>query len=256
MMKHHALFAILSFAFVLSAEEIEIAPDASAWRVVGGSVEAVTLNGEPVLKITGPAALESVASYPVEQPLHCRMRGEFKADGNIHRFGVRCFVEDGNIVPEKMFKADKSAKTLRRPCRAEDCDLYVSDVNGFRRQYGLELIVGEYWIDAKIGRFFEEKDGGVITLYSPIGYTLPAGTPVRIGYRSRADIYFGGVLRGLGVWRSFDCDTMKGMHNMDYHQRRLHPDTKQVRLLIKANENGSADSVMYLRKLCFTATEK
>ena len=250
-MKKICILCVLFAVFNLVAGEIQIPMDVSAWRITGGKVESVTLDGVPAFKITGQATLELLTAYTVDVAKQYRMRGEFNSPAGISRFGVRCFDANDNIVREIISKGERYAKTLRLPCRAEDCDLYVNDVKNLRRQYGLYLIVGEEWIEADVGRFFTDSKGGVITLYAPVGRTLPAGTKVMFGYRSSADIYFGGVLRGTGVWRGFDCTTMKGMHNLDFHQRRLHPETKKVRILVKANENAAPDTVMYLRNLYF-----
>lgn len=252
-MKKFFVMSLLLAMINLNAEEIKIPLNPSAWRITGGKVESVMRDGVPALKITGATTLELLEAYSVDVNKQYEMRGEFIASAGINRFGVRCFTADDNIVPEIIYKGEKYAKTLRLPCRAEDCDLYVNNVQNMRRQYGLVLIVGEDWIKAEVGRFFTDEKGGVITLYSPVGRTLPAGTKVMFGYRSTADIYFGGILRGTGLWRKFNCSTLKGMHNNDFHQRRLHPKTSKVRVLIKANENAAPDTVMYLRDLYFVA---
>ena len=57
-MKKICILSVLFAAVNLVAGEIQIPMDASAWRITGGKVESVTLDGVPALKITGQATLE------------------------------------------------------------------------------------------------------------------------------------------------------------------------------------------------------
>ena len=255
------ILAVCLCGLALSSYAADVSLDPADWKVSGGKVEVVQLDDGPALKITGRVVMESCKVYPAKAADKLQMKGEFSADRNsgINRFGVRCFTADGHVVPEiRLMVADTHAMKLIRDVKAEDCDLYVDTVRDLRRQYGLVVMLGDRLLENNVlGRFFTLEDGtGHITMYRPVGVTLPAGTPVKVGYVSKADIYFGAVLKGKTKKRSFNCTTMAGMHKNEFHQRQLHPATEQVRLLLSFNENAEPGTAVYLHKLQFELPEK
>lgn len=226
----------------------------ASWKISGGKAVTVFLDGKPALKITGPAVLESKRLWAADPDKdRVQFSGMLRADGKItgiNYFGVRCFKDQNNVVHPVFWTVAQSATELVESCRAEDMVLKVKDTSKWWRSSYFRVKIGNYVTGRDLG-MVEKKNGySLVHFQQPCGVTMPAGTPVHLFCRGTADVFFADILRGLKDWRCFDAVTQLKVHS--FSPRHLRSGTKYIRILMKLNQGGDEDTVLYLKDLNFS----
>ena len=227
--------------------------NADAYRVTGGRAETVLLDGEAVLKVTGPTTLESLRSYPTNPDVdRYRLRLSFKSEGDVvgvNYFGARCFKDKDNVVNPVFWTVEQTKTELAESCRAEDTAIKVKDASKWWRSSYFRVKIGQYTTGRDLGIVRKKNGYYLVQLQKPCGVTYPAGTPVYLQANGTADAFFGGIMRGLPTWRQVDRTSQ--VKNHAFSPMFLRPGTQNIRLLLRLNQGGDADTVIYIKGLDF-----
>ena len=225
------------------------AHDPASYRITGGKVETAIHNGEEVLKVTGPAVLESLVKIPVDPENQVvQFSGEILSGSGktgINHFGARCYTDNGNLTDNIFWTVEESKTKLIEPCRAEDCFIKVEDASKWWRSSYFRVNIGGNITGRDLGIVRKKEGYYLVQLQRPCGFSLPAGTPVHLQANGTADVIFGGILRGMNFWRTIDGKTTAGSHGLS--PRHLRKNTKFIRMLIKINQEGDKDTVLYIK---------
>ena len=223
--------------------------NAGNYRVTGGKAETILLDGEEVLKVTGPAVLESKTAIAVDPDTEkLKLQLQFRSgsgENGINYFGARCFKDEQNVINPVFWTVEQSKTELAESCRAEDCFIKVKDASKWWRSSYFRLKIGSYITGRDLGIVRKKNGYYLVQLQQPCGTSAPAGTPVYLQCNGTADAFFGGTMRGLNNWRSIDA--LSNTKNHAFSPRHLRPGTKFARLLMRLNQEGDSKSIVYIK---------
>ena len=130
----------------------------------------------------------------------------------------------------------------------------VKDTSKWWRSSYFYVKIGGHVTGRDLGMVEKKSGYSLVHLQQPCGVTMPAGTPVHLFCRGTADVFFADILRGMKGWRKFAAVSQVKEHA--FSPRHLRPGTKHVRILLKLNQEGNENTVLFLRDLNFSKSGK